>query len=136
MCIALILLLYLFHITQRSSRLNIIEGLQNEEVGNGWTIVIVTFILTVLYLPLSTMAVHVIIWSNDLWVVANPYTNSTTLPQDIPSLGPPDQYRDPLDFCWTTTMKKNEINFAPVVIIGALIVIASVSIPKYLPFSN
>ena len=59
-------------------------------------------------------------------MVPNPYLNATSLPPVVEPLGPPDQYRDPLDFCWTTTMKRNEVNFAPVVVICGLIVMASV----------
>ncbi|KAK0464168.1 hypothetical protein IW261DRAFT_1524303 [Armillaria novae-zelandiae] len=92
------------------------------------TLLIVTFILTVVYLPLSTMAVHVLVWSEDLWAVPNPYTNATSFPPIVASLGPADEYRDPLDFCWTTTMKKNEINFAPVVVVLAAIVVLSLTI--------
>ncbi len=91
-------------------------------------LLIVTFILTVVYLPLSTMAVHVLVWSEDLWAVPNPYTNATSFPPIVASLGPAEEYRDPLDFCWTTTMKKNEINFAPVVVVLAAVVVLSVSI--------
>ena len=72
------------------------------------------------------MAVHVIAWSDDLWAVPNPYLNSTTNPPAVAPLGPPDQFRDPLDFCYTTTMNKNEINFAPVIIIMAIIILAAV----------
>ena len=90
----------------------------------------ISFLLTALYLPLSTMAVHVLVWSDDLWVVPNPYVyaNGTYIngPPQVSSLGPADQFRDPLDFCWTTTMQKNEVNYAPVVIIIALICVGAV----------
>jgi hypothetical protein len=65
------------------------------------------------------MAVHVLVWSQDLWVVPNPYLNATSNPPMLPALGPPEQFRDPLDFCWTTTMKRNEINVAPLVVLIA-----------------
>jgi hypothetical protein len=117
----------MYHVTKNYSQLHLIEGLQNEDVGRGWAILIVTFMLNALYLPISTMAVHAVIWSQDLWVVPNPYMNATIPPSDLPPLGPPEQYRAPLDFCWTTTMKRNEINFAPVMVIAALIILASVS---------
>ncbi|KAI0335198.1 hypothetical protein GY45DRAFT_1416939 [Cubamyces sp. BRFM 1775] len=98
------------------------EGLQSTQyLKNSWAVIIVTFILTVLYLPLSTMAVHVLLWSDDLWVVPNPYVNATTSPPTVIPLGPPDQYRDPLDFCYTTTMLRNQINYAPVIVILAVI---------------
>ncbi|THH16822.1 hypothetical protein EW146_g3878 [Bondarzewia mesenterica] len=123
-------LLYCFH---RSSspctRYNRFEGFQQpEKQGSGWSIVIVSFLLTVIYLPLSTMAVHIIVWSDDLWAVPNPYTNATTNPPIVSPLGPSDQYRAPLDFCYTTTMKRNEINFAPVLVIIAIIIFFGLTI--------
>lgn len=123
-------LLYYFHrSTRQCDRYTCVEGLQqNAPEGKRWALLIVTFILTVMYLPLSTMAVHVLVWSDDLWVVPNPYKNATSSPSSISPLGPASEYRDPLDFCWTTTMKKNEINFAPVIVILSVLVLLSVSI--------
>lgn len=126
MFVTLALLFYMLHVTKAASHLQIQEGFQPPTVPGGLGIMVVTFLLMALYLPLSTMALHVIIWSEDLWVVPNPYINATSLPPVLNPLGPPDQYRDPLDFCWTTTMKRNEINFAPAVVLCALIVMATV----------
>ncbi|KIY64816.1 hypothetical protein CYLTODRAFT_357890 [Cylindrobasidium torrendii FP15055 ss-10] len=123
------LLWYFWRWTREIDRYNRIEGLQQNGLeGKQWGLIVVTFALTVLYLPLSTMAVHALVWSDDLWVVTNPYTNATTSPPELPSLGPADEYRQPLDFCWTTTMKKNEINFAPVIFILALTVLITLTI--------
>ena len=131
MFITLALLFYMLYVTKEASRLQIQEGFQPPTVPGGLGIMIVTFLLMVLYLPLSTMALHVVIWSEDLWVVPNPYINATSLPPVLDPLGPPEQYRNPLDFCWTTTMKRNEINFAPAVIFCALIVMATVRSAYY-----
>ncbi|KAF9496158.1 hypothetical protein BDN71DRAFT_1482328 [Pleurotus eryngii] len=129
MAIAGGLLYYFFRSTPLCDRYTAIEGLQRSEPKSGkWGILIVSFLLTALYLPLSTMAVHVIVWSDDLWVVPNYYTNATSFPPSVDPLGPPSEFRDPLDFCWTTTMKKNEINYAPVVIIMSFIVVASLTV--------
>ena len=131
MFIALALLSYMLYVTKEASRLQIQEGLQKPTISGGLGIIFVTFVLIVLYLPLSTMALHVVIWSSELWVVPNPYINATSLPPVLEPLGPPDQYRDPLDFCWTTTMKRDEINFAPAVVLCALIVIVTVNFMVY-----
>ncbi|KAH9944323.1 uncharacterized protein BXZ73DRAFT_39558 [Epithele typhae] len=105
------------------------EGLQpTTYLKNSWAVIVVTFVLTVIYLPLSTMAVHVLVWSDDLWAVDNPYTNATTFPPVVAPLGPPDEYRDPLDFCYTTTMLRNEINYAPAVMILALTCFAGLTV--------
>ncbi|KAF8898790.1 hypothetical protein BD779DRAFT_1430682 [Infundibulicybe gibba] len=129
MAIAAGLLFYFFRSTTQCDRYNTTEGLAPIEVnGKRWGLVIVTFLLTVIYLPLSTMAVHVLVWSQDLWIVPNPYTNATHFPPTIAPLGPQSEFRDPLDFCWTTTMKRNEINFAPVIIIISAIVILFLTI--------
>lgn len=109
-------LLFIFYRSSRACRrYNSIEGLQRTETrGKQWGLVIVTFLLMVIYLPLSTISVHVLVWSDELWAIPNPYTNATSLPPILPPLGPSNEYRDPLDFCWTTTMKRNEINLAPI----------------------
>lgn len=103
------------------------EGFMHDKQSSGWGIHIVTFLLTAMYLPVSTLAVHMIVWSDDLWVVANPYTNATTNPPLVSPLGPTDEYRDPLDFCWTSTMKLNEFNYAPLVITVSIVVFFGVS---------
>lgn len=131
MFITLALLFYMFYITKEASRLQIQEGFQPPTVTGGLGIMFVTFVLMVLYLPLSTMALHVVVWSAELWVVPNPYINATSLPPVLEPLGPPEQYRGPLDFCWTTTMKRNEINFAPAVVLCALIALATVKFITY-----
>lgn len=104
------------------------EGLQRRVlISSNWSLVIISFLLTILYLPLSTMAMHVLVWSEDLWVVPNPYVSATSFPPQLPPLGPADQYREPLDFCWTTTMQRNQLNYAPVIVILSLICVAGVS---------
>ena len=122
-------LLYLFYrATSACCRLGTPEGLQQPSyLQNRWSILIVSFLLTAIYLPLSTMAMHVLVWSDDLWVVPNPYVNATSFPPDPPLLGPAAEYRDPMDFCWTTTMKRNELNYAPVVVLVAVICVIGVS---------
>ncbi len=121
------LFLYGFHVsTAPCKRYSHFEGFQQADRRSGRITVITSFLLTVIYLPLSTMAVHVITWSDDLWAVPNPYLNSTTNPPAVAPLGPPDQFRDPLDFCYTTTMNKNEINFAPGILIMAIIILVAV----------
>ena len=103
-------------------RVGLPEGLQTPNwFPHKWRLVLMSLVLTVLYLPLSTMAMHVVVWSDDLWVVPNPYTNSSVNPADLPALGPANEFLEPLDFCYTTTMKRNELNYAPVLVILALI---------------
>ncbi|CAG7849321.1 SubName: Full=Uncharacterized protein {ECO:0000313/EMBL:CCA70937.1} [Serendipita indica DSM 11827] len=90
------------------------EGLQARQPPATWGIIAVSFVLTVLYLPLSTIAMHGILWSSDFWVVPNPYQNGTKAAVQL--LGPPEVWRDPMDFCYTTTMRKDEVNYAPVIV--------------------
>jgi len=131
MGISAILLFHFRRATLHCQRYNTTEGLQQPEPrGAKWGLVIVSFFLTVIYLPLSTLAVHVLVWSQDLWVVPNPYVNATTNPPVVSPLGPPDAFRDPLDFCWTTTMAKSQVNFAPVVIIISAFAFITVSTPS------
>lgn len=128
MVIGGILLYSFYRMTTQCDRYTSVEGLQQMESRSAqWGIIIITFLLLVLYLPLSTMSVHVLVWSQELWAIPNPYVNATSLPPVIPPLGPPNQYREPLDFCWTTTMKRNEVNYAPVVVVLSAIVFFLVS---------
>ena len=101
-----------------------------ESRGRQWGIVIVTLLLIIVYLPLTTMSVHVLVWSEELWPIPNPYVNTTT--PSLPPLGPSHEFRDPLDFCWTTTMKRNEVNFSPLAIILAVVTVAVVRTLKRL----
>ncbi|PWN43949.1 hypothetical protein IE81DRAFT_287997 [Ceraceosorus guamensis] len=73
--------------------------------------ILTVFILTTLYIPLSKLAVDTISWSSDFWPVPNPYANGDNV-GDLAPLGPASRFRDPMDFCWTTTMAKDEFNFA------------------------
>lgn len=125
-----LVLLYLFHRASANyDRYRIVEGLQqSDSPGNRTVLVTITFLLAIIYLPLSTLAVHVLVWSDDLWVVPNPYTNATTFPPVLPPLGPSSEYKGPLEFCWTTTMKRDEVNWAPVLIILSIFVVGSVSL--------
>ncbi|EMD42109.1 hypothetical protein CERSUDRAFT_110652 [Gelatoporia subvermispora B] len=135
MTVSGLLLYYFYRVTSVCRSFGSQEGPQpSTTMKNTWGIVIVSFLLTVIYLPLSTMAVHVLVWSDDLWVVPNPYTNATSNPPVVPPLGPANEFRDPLDFCWTTTMKRNDINYAPILVIIAIISFAGLTVwfPIYL----
>lgn len=128
MVVSGLLLFYFYRATSQYTTLRVPEGQQPLEYPkHSWLIFLVSFTLTVIYLPISTMAMHILVWSDDLWVVPNPYTNSTSNPPTVAPLGPSDEYRTPLDFCWTTTMRLDEVNFAPVLIILATACIAGVS---------
>ncbi|CCL99035.1 uncharacterized protein FIBRA_01044 [Fibroporia radiculosa] len=129
MAVSGLLLWCFYRISTRCYTVRIPEGLQKADYPTkSWLLVLVTFILTILYLPLSTMAVHVLVWSSDLWVVPNPYINATSNPPQVPPLGPANQYRAPLDFCWTTTMEMNSVNYAPIVVILAIISFAGLTV--------
>jgi len=93
------------------------EGRQSRQPPPSWSTIIVTFLLIVLYLPLSTIAMHGILWSSDFWVVENPYTSDNFDLSSMQPLGDPAIWRDPLDFCYTTTMRKDQGNWAPLVVV-------------------
>lgn len=131
MLVSGLLLYYFYKATTQCTTIRVPEGQQPAEYPkHSWLILLVSFALTVIYLPISTMAMHILVWSDDLWVVPNPYTNSTTNPPEVAPLGPSDEYRAPLDFCWTTTMKLDEVNFAPVLVILATACIAGVRVAQ------
>jgi hypothetical protein len=136
MAITAILLFLFYRWTSEYHGSSVIEGLQPHQSTGRRGLVFLTFLLTVIYLPLSTMAVHVLVWSQDLWVVSNPYINTTSFPPVLPPLGPPDQFHDPLDFCWTTTMKRNDVNFAPLFVIVAIFFFLSVGTSLLIDMAN
>ncbi|KAJ1043173.1 hypothetical protein NDA10_005586 [Ustilago hordei] len=81
------------------------------------------FLLGLLYLPLSKLAIDALVWSSDFWPVANPYKRGIDDPVPGSLLGDPDIWRAPLDFCYTTTMRKDAFNYAYVIIPLALLTI-------------
>jgi len=130
-------LLFLFYReTSACSKFARAEAFQGPRRDSGWGLVLTTFLLSIIYLPLCTVAVHVIAWSDDLWVVPNPYINATSNPPILPPLGPPAEYREPLDFCWTTTMRKDEINFAPLIVTIATLLFFGVSFSRFAVISS
>ena len=137
MGIAGVLLFLFYRATSLCCKLGTPEGLQQPSyMQNSWSLLLIAFLLTAIYLPLSTMAVHILVWSDDLWVVPNPYVypNGTAIPgtPNLAPLGPPEKFREPLDFCWTTSMERNSINYAPAVVVVALICIAGVRLVQWL----
>ncbi|KAH8835302.1 hypothetical protein DL96DRAFT_1702300 [Flagelloscypha sp. PMI_526] len=111
MCLAGILLYYFRRTMLDCERYKIMEGLQSPKPSSQWGAILgnhirwthlfelclnassslVTFLLTLIYLPLSTLSVHVLVWSSDLWVVKNPYINATSIPPALPPLGPTER---------------------------------------------
>lgn len=122
-------LLYLFwSMTNKIRDQTVQEGFPPvQPKGRGWGLIAVSFTLSVLYLPMSTVVAHALLWSQDFWTIPNPYINSTTNPPVLPPLGPSDEFLDPLDFCYTTTMKRNEVNFAPLIVIVSAAAFVGVS---------
>ena len=67
------------------------------------------------------MSLDALVWSSSFWAVTNPYQNDV----DFPSFegGGSNTTRDPQDFCYVTSMNKEDLNFSPVIIAIALIAI-------------
>ncbi|KAG0204931.1 hypothetical protein BGX28_003273 [Mortierella sp. GBA30] len=111
--------LYTFKIMTRTDPNDDIEGLE----VSSWSLrskkarietIAIVFLLTTLYLPLAKLSFDALVWSDTMWPIHNPYTNS-----DFPvleELGPSGIYRDPNDFCYVTSMKIQDLNFAYVII--------------------
>ncbi|KAG0376990.1 hypothetical protein BGX24_006884 [Mortierella sp. AD032] len=111
--------LYTFKIMTRADPNDDIEGL---EVAS-WSLrskkqrietISIVFLLTTLYLPLAKLAFDALVWSDTMWPIANPYTRSDF--PELQPLGPSGIYRDPSDFCWVTSMKIQDLNFAYVIV--------------------
>ncbi|KAG0359714.1 hypothetical protein BGZ54_009854 [Gamsiella multidivaricata] len=111
--------LYTFKIMTRTDPNDDIEGLE----VSSWSLrskkqrietISIVFVLTTLYLPLAKLSFDALVWSDTMWPIANPYTNT-----DFPALeplGPSGIYRDPSDFCYVTSMKIQDLNFAYAII--------------------
>ncbi|KAG9068273.1 hypothetical protein KI688_011868 [Linnemannia hyalina] len=111
--------LYTFKIMTRADPNDDIEGLE----VSSWSLrskkqrmetISIVFLLTTLYLPLAKLSFDALVWSDTMWPISNPYTTA-----DFPvlqPLGPSGIYRDPSDFCWVTSMKIQDLNFAYIII--------------------
>lgn len=89
--------------------------------SRGYRILII-FLITSLYVPLSKISIGALAWTSDFWAVENYYAL-----QDDPSpspLGSSEQYRDPLDFCYSTTMRRGSFNWAiPILVVASFTVL-------------
>lgn len=82
----------------------------------------VIFVITSLYVPLSKISIGALVWTSDFWAIENYYA-STDSPE-VSSLGALDVFRDPLDFCYTTSMRRAGFNWAiPILIVAAVTVL-------------
>ncbi|GAA5877534.1 hypothetical protein JCM3774_005898 [Rhodotorula dairenensis] len=101
------------------------ESWRNSRV---WRIV-VTFWCTSVYLPLSKWAIGALVYTDDYWPVPNPYlATRDTKPDLLASLGAAQEFHDPLDFCYRTSMRRNSINFTFVLLPVAALVILTLSL--------
>lgn len=71
--------------------------------------VLIVMSLSVLYIPLGKLAFDAIVWNVDYWPLD---AQSKAVGADIsPHPGNANMWRDPLDFCYTTTMRRDEFNW-------------------------
>ncbi|CAG8485008.1 15034_t:CDS:2 [Acaulospora morrowiae] len=121
-CLMSLMGLYWFRLMTKYDPNADVEGLESSpwslrpETKRRQNIVLV-FILTTLYLPLSKLSIDVLVWSDSFWAVPNPYTDV-----DNPVFGEASNgMRSPGDFCYVTSMRKDDMNFSPVLIGIALL---------------
>ncbi|KAF8316174.1 hypothetical protein DL93DRAFT_2154964 [Clavulina sp. PMI_390] len=88
------------------------EGLyRTPATGTGWGLVWVSFTLCLVYLPISIIAVHGLMWSSDFW----PVNNSTGIAASS-------------SVCYTTASAPNQANLAPLVVMLCVVVVLSITI--------
>ncbi|GES75634.1 hypothetical protein RCL_jg12770.t1 [Rhizophagus clarus] len=77
----------------------------------------IIFVLTTLYVPLTRLSLETLVWSDSFWPVKNPYLPDVDFP-DFNSMidAGNDALRLPQDFCYVTSMNKNEVNLSPFII--------------------
>jgi hypothetical protein len=63
------------------------------------------------------MSLDTLVWSDSLWPVKNPYLPNVDFPdfESMIDVGN-DALRNPKDFCYVTSMNKNEVNLSPLII--------------------
>ncbi|KAF9436637.1 hypothetical protein BGZ76_003398 [Entomortierella beljakovae] len=107
--------LYTFKIMTRADPNDDIEGLE----VSSWSLrskkqrietISIVFLLTTIYLPLAKLSFDALVWSDTMWPIKNPYKTADF--PDLEPLGPSGIYRSPSDFCYVTSMKIQDLNFA------------------------
>ncbi|CAG8623522.1 8765_t:CDS:2 [Cetraspora pellucida] len=84
--------------------------------------IIITFLLTTLYLPISKLSIDALVWGDTFWAIPNPYIYNDT--PDFSYFNNITDNRDFNDFCYITSMRKGDWNFSPVIIGVALVTLA------------
>lgn len=85
--------------------------------------VMIVMLLSVLYIPLGKLAFDAVVWNVDYWPLDA--QGKATKSDTVQHPGDPSLWRDPLDFCYTTTMRRDQFNWAYVVVSVAALTIIS-----------
>ncbi|CAG8466098.1 26770_t:CDS:2 [Dentiscutata erythropus] len=93
--------------------------------------IIITFLLTTLYLPISKLSIDALVWGDTFWAIPNPYIYSDT--PDFSYYNNMTDNRNPNDFCYVTSMREGDLNFSPVIIGVALVTL--VLLTFWFPFA-
>lgn len=114
-CITVLGLLWFWRMTSAYDPNRNIQGFEGQPYifrspkrGTKAANIIVTFVLTTLYIPLSKLAVDALVWSADFWPTNQGQTSSH--PDDSAV------WRDAKDYCYTTTMRLDGFNWAWVIL--------------------
>jgi hypothetical protein len=97
------------------------------------------FAITTLYLPLSSLALDALFWGDTFWPIDNPYkevdpvTGKKIDEPNFDALARGPGYRDPRDFCYVTSMKEDDFNFAYIII--PLAVLTLIGLGGYFPYA-
>ncbi|GAA6052609.1 hypothetical protein JCM3770_006400 [Rhodotorula araucariae] len=125
----------------RGGQLDLGEGFDREDLQErphrrwrdsyAWRVA-VTFWCGSLYLPLSKLAIGALVWSDDFWVVTNPYELYRTDDPVPPALGDAKEFYPSMDFCWRTTMRRragtHHLNFAFALVPVSVAVLAALAL--------
>ncbi|CAG8460586.1 482_t:CDS:2 [Dentiscutata heterogama] len=93
--------------------------------------IIITFLLTTLYLPISKLSIDALVWGDTFWAIPNPYIYSDT--PEFSYYNNMTDNRNPNDFCYVTSMREGDLNFSPVIIGVALVTL--VLLTFWFPFA-
>lgn len=115
--LALLLLWRFWRFTRAADPNRTVEGFgsqpwlfTSQRMGSKLANILVVFTLSVLYIPLSKLALDTLTWQADFW----PADAQAALAAGVAAshIGSSETMRASDDFCWSTTLQRDEFNFA------------------------
>ncbi|CAB4392488.1 unnamed protein product [Rhizophagus irregularis] len=124
-CVIGFVCLFMFRKIANWKKVTDVENLESSSRFSLLQSHIIVFILTTLYVPLTKLSLDALVWSDNFWPVKNPYLPDVDFP-DFVDVGN-GALRSPKDFCYVTSMNKNDTNLSPFIIALGILNLALIS---------